>query len=150
MARAIEYLVSLYPEKTGKEIIAIHEQEKLKDQQIFDKHNKKTLAFIKDINTNGGYFRGKFGLDQYYYYRVFNMIMNETGGVTMDVESIVLFCNNDGHKQTVCNPGEIRLERRIEEYQQLDTYSLENEERITIEEWNYINNYLNNMNSLFW
>jgi hypothetical protein len=148
--RALEVLMELYPNKTAKEILEIQEQDKTKDQKDFEERNKKKLEFINDINTNGGYYRGKFGLDQYYYYRVFNLIMNNNGSVYMSVESIVLFYNNDGRKDTIVKPNEICLEKRLKEYCDLDQYSLEYEERITEIEWNYINNYLNNIHSLFW
>lgn len=148
--RALEVLMELYPNKTAKEILEIQEQDKTKDQKDFEERNKKKLEFINDINTNGGYYRGKFGLDQYYYYRVFNLIMNNNGSVYMSVESIVLFYNNDGRKDTIVKPNEIRLEKRLKEYCDLDQYSLEHEERITETEWNYINNYLNNIHNLFW
>jgi len=105
--RGIEYLVQSYPDKTGKEILAIQAQEKLDDLKEFEEINKKKLAFMKDINENGGYYRGRFGLDQHYFYHVFDMEMDNHGNITMKVEKIVLFYNNDGHKHTVTDAGSI-------------------------------------------
>ena len=148
--RAIEYLVQLYPNKTGKEILAIQEQDKLKDQKDFEKRNKKKLAFIKDINENGGYYRGRFGIDQHYFYRVFDMQMESKGEIIMKVESVVMFYNEEGKPNQVTRPNEIRIERRLKEYERLDTYGLQDEERVTIKEWDAVNDYLNAMSKLFW
>ena len=148
--RALEYLIQLYPEKTGKELLAIQEQEKLEDQKEFKNLNKTKLDFVNDINTNGGYYKGKFGLDQHYYYRVFDLVLEESGDVRMCVEKIVLFCNNDGHKHTVTKAGEINFERRTDDYANLDNYGLQDRERITVKEWNTINDYIDNIVKLFW
>lgn len=148
--RAIELLVNTYPDKTGKEILEIQKQEELEEQKAFEKYNKRKLAYIKDLNENGAYFRGKFGLDQHFYYRVFDLVMDEKGNVHMSIEKIVLFINLDGNEHTVCKAGHIHFERNIEDYQNLNTYSLEHEERITIKEWNKLNDYLNNLPELFW
>jgi len=148
--RGIEYLLETYPDKTGEEILAIQAQDKLDDQKKFEKINKKKLAFMKDINENGGYYRGRFGLDQHYYYRVFDMEMDDQGNITMKVEKIVLFCNNDKHKHTVTDIDSIRLERELKEYQHYDQYGLEDRERVTIKEWDAINKYLDVMSKLFW
>lgn len=148
--RSIEYLVLSYPNKTCKEILAIQAKEKLQDQKVFEKHNKKVLAFIKDINTNGGFYRGRFGLDQHYYYNVRNLVMDELGKVHMNVDSIVLFCNNDGHKNTVTRAGEMHFERKTKEYAELSTYDLDSRERVTAKEWNEINAYIDAMSKLFW
>jgi len=149
--RALEYLVQLYPDKTGKEILEIQVQEKLDDQKEFEETNKKKLAFMKDINENGGYYRGRFGLDQHYYYRVFDMEMDDQGNITMKVEKIVLFYNpKDGHKHTVTYAGSMQLDRKIKDYQHYDQYELEDRERVTVKEWDAINKYLDVMSKLFW
>lgn len=147
--RSIECLVNQYPNKTGREILAIQAQDKIEDQKIYEEENKEKIAFVNDIDKNGGYFRGKFGIDQYYYYRVFDVIIdnNELIG---SVEKIVLFHNDTNNNHSVIKPCEIKLERRIKEYERLDTYGLEYEERITKEDWDAINNYLNKISKLFW
>jgi hypothetical protein len=148
--RVLEYLIQLYPEKTGKELLEIQEQEKLEEQKAFEKHNKTKLDFVNDINTNGGYYKGKFGLDQHYYYRIFDLVLEESGDVRMSVEKLVLFCNNDGHEHTVTKTGEINFERRTEDFANLDNYGLLHEERVTIKEWNAVNDYIDNIVKLFW
>jgi len=147
--RSLEYLMQCYPDKTAKEILAIQADEKLADQKADEKRNAKVLAFMKDLNENGGYYRGKFGLDQHYYYKITNLRMcgNE---VIMDAESVVLFCNNDGHTNTVCKPNEIRLERKSKEMAVLSQYGLDDRERVTVKEWNAVNEYLDAMQKLFW
>jgi len=148
--KSLEYLIQLHPDKTGKELLEIQEQEKLEDQKEFEEHNKKKLAFIKDLNENGGYYRGKFGLDQHYYYKVSNLTINKDGEVRMDVESVVLFCNNTDDTRHVTKPNEIHLDRKFNTYELLDRYGLTNCERVTVKEWNKINSYLDAMEDLFW
>ena len=147
--RSIETIVRECPNLTGKEILEVQEQEKLEDQKAYEKHNEKKLAFIKDINENGGYYRGRFGLDQHWFYRVFNMEMNNDGNITMDVEKIVLFFNDTDNKHQVTKPNEIKLERRIDPYCNLDQYGLDDRERVTVKEWDEVNDYLNKINQ-FW
>jgi hypothetical protein len=126
--RSLEYLMQLYPNKTAKQILAIQAQEKLADKKAEDKRNKKALAYIKDINTNGGYYKGKFGFDQYYYYRLFNLRL-EFHKIMIDVETITLFCNTTDFKNLVTKQGEIHLERRTQEYKELDNF-IGDEERV--------------------
>jgi hypothetical protein len=148
--RSLEYLIRLYSDKTAKEILAIQEQDKLADQIEFDLRNEKKLAFIKDINTNGGYYRGKFGLDQHYFYHIYNMKMDEKGNIQMNVDKLVLFCNNDNHKHIVTKAGEIHFERRTKEYEDFDQYDLDDRERVTVKEWEAVNKYVDDMSKLFW
>ena len=148
--RAIEYLMRLYPEKTGAEILAIQEQDKLDDQRAYEKRNAKKLAFIEDINTNGGFYRGRFGLDQHYFYRVFDLKIDTSGEVVMQVESIVLFMNDTNETNHVTKPNEVHLERRLRTYERLDQFGLENEKRVTAHEWDAVVNYINAMSQLFW
>jgi hypothetical protein len=147
--KSLEYLMQLHPNKTCKEILAIQAKEKAADKRAFEKHNKKVLAFINDINTNGGYYRGKFGLDQHYYYNVHNLRMVDDE-VMMDVDKIVLFCNNDGHQHTVCKPNEIHIDREFKEMAILSQYGLDSRERVTVKEWDEINAYLDAMSNFFW
>jgi len=140
--------MQLYPNKTAKQILAIQAQEKLADKKAEDKRNKKALAYIKDINTNGGYYKGKFGFDQYYYYRLFNLRL-EFHKIMIDVETITLFCNTTDFKNLVTKQGEIHLERRTQEYKELDNF-IGDEERVTVKEWNELNHYINAMEKLFW
>lgn len=148
--RSIEFLIQCYPDKTGKEILAIQEQDILEDQLAYEKRNAKKLAFIKDINENGGYYRGRFGLDQHYFYRIFDLKMETNGEIIMKVESLVLFCNDTDEKNHVTRPHEVHLERRIKGYEKLDQYALENKKRVTKADWDAVNDYVNQMSKLFW
>ena len=148
--RDINYLIQLFPDKTGKELLAIQAQDKLDDQKEFDELNKEKLAYIKDLNENGGYFCGRFGIDQHYYYHVYNLVMDNKGRITMDVDKVVLFYNDSKDTHQVTRPNEIRMERRIKEYQEFDKYGLEHEKRVTKKEWDAVNDYLNKMSELFW
>jgi hypothetical protein len=147
--RNIEYLIQLYPNKTGKQLLAIQEQDKIDDEKQFRKAHKKTLAFMEDINSNGGYFRGKFGLDQYYYYRVYNMTMNDAI-VYMDVESVVMF---SGAKRSVIGEGNFSIERNTKTFQKMDTYALDSRElceRVTVKEWDEMIKYFEAAPTKFW
>jgi hypothetical protein len=148
--RSIDYLIKLYPDKTGNEILAIQEQDKLDDKNEYLMRNAKKIAFIEDINTNGGYYRGRFGLDQHYFYRVFDLVMEDNGEVIMKVESLVLFCNDTNDTRHVTRPNEVNLERRLREYERLDEFGLENRERVTKADWDAVNDYINQMSKLFW
>ena len=147
--RSIETIVRDCPHLTGKQILEVQAQEKLDDQKEFEKRNKKKLEFIEDINVNGGYYRGRFGLDQYWFYHVFNLQMETDGRIVMDVEKIVLFFNDSDDTRQVTKPNEISLERRIDTYCDLEQYGLDNRERITVKEWDEVNEYLNKINQ-FW
>lgn len=147
--RSIEYLVQLYPDKTGKELLEIQEKEKLEDEKKFQRANKRKLDFIADINKNGGYFKGTFGLEQYYFYRVFDCIMDNTE-MYGSVESVILHV---GHKHGVTAEGEISFERRTKTFQKLENYALDTRElceRVTVKEWNEVNEYVNSMAGKFW
>ena len=148
--RSLELLMREYPNKTAKQILAIQKQDELADQIAYDLRNEKKLAYIKDINTNGGFYRGRFGLDQHYYYRIFDLKMDTSGEVVMQVESIVLFINNTDDTRQVTRPNEMHLERRLRTYERLDQFGLEQEKRVTAHEWDAVVNYINAMSQLFW
>lgn len=152
MARALEYLMSLYPDKTAKEILELQKKDEAQDKKNFENNNKKKLEFIQDINSNGGYFRGRFGEDQHYFYRVFDLELQPNGEILMKVEQLILFYNdsNDIHQITITKPNQTTLERRIKDYEKLDDYGLNFEKRVTKKEWDEVNQYLNNMSKLFW
>ena len=147
--KSIEYLLQLHPDKTGREILAIQAEEKLEDERKFEKANAKKLKFVIDHNTNGGYYCGRFGVDQRYFYRVFNMRM-EGSDIYMDVETIVVFMN-DADSESTRNKGEVNVERRIKEFQKEDKYCLNSEmrNRVTKKEWDEVNDYVNNL-AKFW
>jgi hypothetical protein len=148
--RALETIMREYPDATARVIFAMQEQDKLEDEKEFQERNAKTLAFMADLNANGGYYRGRFGLDQHYFYRVFDLVMEEDGRVMMKVETLVMFYNPTQDRNHVSKPGEIGIERRLKDYERLDQYGLQNRERVTVKEWDEVNAYLNAMSKMFW
>lgn len=145
--RSMEYLIQLYPNKTGKELLAIQQQDRLEDEAKFRKANKRKLNFIEDVNKNGGYFKGTFGLEQRYFYRVFDCVMdgNDMYG---SVEVLVMHV---GRKNGILGEGAISLERRISTYQQLEKYGFTSGlcQRVTKEQWDEVNAYVDAI-SKFW
>lgn len=91
MARSIEYLVSLFPEKTGKEIMELHELDKINDKKEKEESLKDLFDLIEHINSNG-YYKGTFSTSQYYMYH-FTNLRYENNSVIGDVETILCFYN---------------------------------------------------------
>lgn len=145
--RSIETLVREYPNKTGTQILDIQEADKLKDELEYQEYNKIQLAFVNKINTDSGYYRGKFGVNQHYYYRVYNALLDTNGTIYVDVEKIVLFV---GSPNGVVKDNEMRFERRVDTYSDASKYSFGNEEEVTVKEWDKVNTYLDNIATLFW
>jgi len=150
--RAIEYLIQLFPEKTGKELLAIQKQDELEDQKEFERHNKKKLALIKDLNENGGYFYGRFGCDQRYFYKFYDLKL-EHGEIRMSVDSLVFFYNDpaENHRpnSSVKRDGEFNFEFRTREFEEFDRFGVDMRERVTVKEWDEVINYVKAMTK-FW
>lgn len=143
--RSLEYLIQLFPNKTGMELKAIQEQDKQADEAEEKQRNATKIAFMEDINENGGYYRGTFGLNQKYMYRCFNVELHD-GELYMSVEKIVIFSGPD------YNNGEFSAERRIETYEKVENYGLDWDDRIkrvTAKEFGEVSKYLENV-SKFW
>ena len=68
----------------------MQEQDKLADQKAQEKRDKKLIDFMNDINTNGGYFKGAFGTEQYYMYKIENVKL-DNGTLWGNVEKIIMF-----------------------------------------------------------
>ncbi len=136
--RSLEVIIRENPNLTGKEILA----EEKYDDACFALYNankdKDKLDFIKDINTNGGYYKGRFGSDQRFYYNVSNAKL-ESGRVYADVETIVVFL---GDGRSVVSEGDIRIEKRKKEFKDLDTYDLESYYRTTKKDYDEVHTYL--------
>jgi len=139
--RSIEYLIQLFPEKTGKELLEIQKQDKLEDEMEYRKENRSKLKWIDDINTNGGVFRGRFGINQRFFYKVTNCLLDTTGKVVCDVETIVVFLDND--------KDGISIEKESFGYVDADKYGFNVYERVTEKEWGEINSYLDDIEK-FW
>jgi hypothetical protein len=139
--RSLEYLIQLYPEKTGKEILAIQEQDKKSDEEAYQRRNKEVLEMIQDINTNGGYYKGRFGDDQRFYYNVTEARL-EGDKIYANVENIVVFL---GDGRSVVSAGDIRIEKRTKEWADLSTYGLEMYQRTTKQDYDEVMTYLLNL-----
>lgn len=138
--RALEYLVQLYPDKTGKELLEIQAQEKAEQEEQFKKANAKKLAIIEDINTNGGYYRGTFGLTQRFYCSFSNLRMVE-GKIICDC--IHLTCFFENHSIFNC-------EIREETWKEFENYGTSIYERITKEDFNKAVGYFSNSKDILW
>lgn len=143
--RSIEYLAQLFPDKTGKELLEIQLNDKKEDEKEYQKANKAKLAFIEDINQNGGYYKGRFGIDQRFFY-CFTDLQIISGIVYGSVERITVFL---GEKNSVVREGEIRIEKSFNEMKEIENYGLSMYSRIEKREYDSLVEYLNNV-SKFW
>lgn len=141
--RSIELLVRTYPEKTCAEIMKIVEQEKQAHEAKIAKSNKDKLDLIKDINENGGYYKGTFGLDQYFAYNFKNLEF-KWDTIICDVENIVVFTGNENERRTV----NVKIE--FETMKQFENYGVEIYEKITKEEYEKIKSYYVDATPKFW
>lgn len=144
--RSIEYLVQLFPEKTGAEIMEIQKQDKLNDEKEFQEKNKEKLKFIEEININGGFYKGRFGVDQRYYYNVTNLELID-GQIYFDVEKVTVFLG-DGEKNDSLKRRSVEYKKK--EMQNYDQYMFDSMcERTTKEEWDKLITYIDTI-SEFW
>lgn len=139
--QSIDIIVRDNPTKTGAEILAIQQRQIEADDKAYQKANEKTLKFIEDINKNGGYYRGTFGESQYYYYSFTDLIFDKR--VYGKCEKIVCF------KRGNISDG-VSIEKRVENFHDIDTYGLLSEERITKDEYDKISKYIDEAFNIFW
>lgn len=139
--RSLDLLVRTYPNKTAAEILQIMEEEKQVAQQQFEKANRAKIDWMDEININGGYFKGRFGLDQRFYYKVTDVTM-EDGELFGTVSKVVVFLG-----------GSITPEPHIEvdtkTFQKLEKYGFGCYTRTTKMDWDEINQYIRNIEK-FW
>lgn len=136
--RSIEVIIQENPNLTGKEILAEQEYDKACFELWKTNINKKQLDFIDDINTNGGYYKGRFGTDQRFYYKITDAQL-DGNRIYANVENIVVFL---GAKGGVVSEGNINVEKRKKEFTSLVTYDLEMYTRTTKEDYEQICDYL--------
>jgi hypothetical protein len=145
--RDLGYLVQLFPDLTGKELMEIQRKDKEADEFEYQQEMKAELDMIKDINTNGGYYRGRFGIDQHYYYNFTNLrIDNKT--VYCDCEHLVMFT---GEGRATSKDFSVRIEKK--EYKKFENYGVDIPdciERVTKKEWDEVVNYFKKGAELFW
>lgn len=136
--RSLEVIIRENPYLTGKEILAEEKHDEACFALYNANRNKAKLDFIKDINTNGGYYKGRFGSDQRFYYNISNARL-EKNRIYADVETIVVFL---GDGRSVVSPGDIKIEKRKKEFKDLDTYDLDMYYRTTKKDYDEVSAYL--------
>ncbi len=134
--RTFETLVREYPEKTGAEIMQIVEQEKKAEANRILESHKSEFETIRDYNTNGAYFKGTFGLDQYFVYKIENARLMEDKMVG-DVTSITGFRHGG------------KIEKSSRTWQDLSKYGIGVLDRITEKEFNEVDQYIDAMYEKF-
>jgi hypothetical protein len=87
--RSFDHLIQLFPDKTGRELLEIQNQDKLQDEQERMEAQKEIIALAAALNNNG-YFKGRFSTSQYYMYHFTNVKVEE-GKLYGDVEKISTF-----------------------------------------------------------
>lgn len=139
--KSIEYLIQLFPDKTGREILEIQELEKKEEEKKFQKRLAKKLSLIKDIKENGGYFKGRFGYDQRYYYKIVDIKL-ESEQIYTTVEQIIVFINEHNVKHLTTSIDTFNIEKRVDKLVRWEDYYNDPQiQRITKEEWDELNNY---------
>lgn len=137
--RSLEYLLQLFPDKTGKELLQIQELDKLEDKQEFERRHRSKLDIIEDITNNGGYYKGRFGAAQAFYYSFNNLHLIE-GQIYCDCNTVTCFFE----------PERVHIEQRTESFKQFENYGVSIYTRITKEEFESLLTYLKTTETLFW
>lgn len=139
--RSLELLVRTYLDKTAAEILQIMEEERQVAQQEFEKTNRAKIDWMNDINTNGGYFKGRFGLDQRFYYKVTDVAM-EGEQLFGTVINVVVFLGGS-------ITSEPNIEVQTKTFQRLENYGFGMYTRTNETDWNDVNEYIRNIEK-FW
>lgn len=136
--RSIEYLAQLFPDKTGKELFELQKQDKQQDEIDIQERHKENYAIRVDIETNGGYYRGTFGMDQHHMYKVTKInIGTNDHQIYCEVERITLFFSQDIDKGSLYMESKI-IQKEFITYEDIASMTT----RITEEEYNELKNYL--------
>lgn len=137
--RSIDYLAQLFPDKTGKELIEIQNEDKRLAEVEFQNENKEKLSIVEDIKKNGGYYRGAFGSEQYYMYKI-TKIEFDNGTIYSEVEKILLF-DSQNITRGVLTVNQINFEIQTDKYVRFEDITFATI-RIKEEEYNELKNYL--------
>jgi hypothetical protein len=144
--RAIDYLCLLFPDKTGTELLAIHEHDKKCHELYMQKGQEEVRAFAKRINDAGAiYYKGRFGLDQRFFYKVSNAKVYDDGTLVGSVDSLTCFLGEDRD----VFEGRINIELKTDKFERLDNYGFDMCTETTEEEYNEALGYLRGV-SKFW
>ena len=142
---AVETLTRQYPDKTGKEILELHEHSKKCYGLFLKQQNQKQYDLVDRINAQPLYYKGRFGLDQRFFYKFSNAQL-ENGKVFATVEKIVVFIGCD---RGVVKKGEVKIEKSEKTFQELDKYGLEMYTETTKSEFDKVDKYLHGI-AKFW
>ena len=141
MAQSYEYLLKQNPGLTGREIIALHDKEVEKDRLAEEKRLADKIALVNLINETPLYFKGQFGLRQFYYKKVYNAQL-VSGEVICTVDSFIIFTKGE--------KGEVEsIERKIlerEKFQRHFVNGIENDpymKKTSKEDWDTFAKYIN-------
>ncbi len=144
--RGAELMCQEYPNATGKEILELVEHDKKCSRLWIERGQQKVRDFAKRINDAGAlYYKGRFGLDQRFFYKVYNASVDDNGRITASVDSIVCFL---GEKRDVME-GRVNIELTLDKHADLSNYGLKSYTETTEEEYNEALGYLRGV-SKFW
>lgn len=139
--RSLDQLVHEYPDKTGKELLEIQQQDKLKEEQESLEYDKEKAALIKDLNENGAYYRQRVLQNHYAYDHFTNLRIGESGRIYCDSDTVLCVKRREGG---------LFFERVITKNVEMSHYGIDIvKERITKEEWERFIGYLENT-FMFW
>jgi len=148
--RDARVMCECYPEATGKEILELVAHDRKCHELYIQKGQEKVRAFAKSINDAGAiYYKGRFGYDQRYYYKISNAEVESTGQIYADVEKIVCFIGDKQGRGGITHKDRIQIEKEEKEFKSLRNFSLENEKETTKEDWDKICKHLEALND-FW
>lgn len=104
----------------------MQENDKKEMQIQYEKDNKEILALIEKVNSEGLYYRGTVGLDQYFYYSFTNMRL-QTNVVYTDVYELVIFFKEESIHAEYRFKEWMNFEKfGVELYQQIDKDTFDN------------------------
>ena len=143
--RDARVMCQYYPDATGKEILELVEHDKKCHELYVQRGQEEVRAFAKRINDAGAiYYKGRFGLDQRFFYKVSDAKVYDDGTLVGSVDSLVCFLGETG----VCE-GRINIELKTDKFGKLENYGFEVYTETTEEEYNEALGYLRGV-SKFW
>lgn len=143
--RTIEYLAQLFPDKTGRELLELQAQDKAEDKRKEEELHKDNLVIVDYINTNGLYFKGTFGLNQYFYYYIHKATLdNVNGQIHIEYDNITLFTEDEK------NYSNFNMKKEKNSYSTYDKMGVSLYEKTDKADWDNINNFINTIHTNFW
>jgi hypothetical protein len=134
--RTIEALAIQFPDKTGKELMEIQQQDRLKEEQESLEYDKEKAALIKDLNENGAYYRQRLLQNHYAYDHFTNLRIGDSGRIHCDSDTVLCVKRREGG---------FFFERTIAQNVEMSHYGIDViKERITKEEWERFIAYIEN------